>query len=299
MTTASAIFGQIKQENVNVRILGHVCWTSAHNVELTQDRFAAILESVGLPTSFAREHNWRSSFIRALRNMEEKRIIKLVSENKDRLIYQFTAETLQDDDTPYIDYVKETSVVIDKNKYAETGIFADSLVKGNEEIKKRIAELFEIEKTKYNSSDMNRYVQKIFRSRADIVALRNQGGVYFIPATYGEVIDAVSRMVQQIPGLTFDHLPIPDVESSRVTVRTAVNDEVLASMLEIDRDIKAVAEGHQQVTETWRKTRIGRIEAIKERIRQYSSILNGAGTDLEKQAITLESRILGRRKLEV
>jgi len=303
MTTAvaaSTLFGQIQQGNVNVQILGHICWTSSHNVELTQDRFAEILTSVGLPASLAKEHNWRSAFIRALRNMEEKRLIRLVEENGDRLVYQFTAEKLQETaDVPFLNYVKETVVVINKAKYAENGDFAEAIVQGDPEIKKRVIEIFNVEKHKYNSADMNRYVQKIFRTRADIVTLRDQGGVYFVPATYQAVVQIVSQLAAQVPGLSFNYLPIPDVESSRRTVSEAVNDEVLASLAELDRDMKAVTDGFVQVTDVWRKTRLGRIEAVKERIKQYGEILVGAGESLQEKTRSLELRLLGPRKLNV
>ena len=88
----SILVGSIKEDTKDIPIIGYICWWSVRNVDVSQKDFAKLLKECGLPEKYAREHNYRSAFTRALHNMEEKRIIRLVEEDENRIVMQFTLE---------------------------------------------------------------------------------------------------------------------------------------------------------------------------------------------------------------
>jgi len=283
---------------VDVPLLGEVCWWNCQGIELTQEMLANVLHQCGFSDRYAREHNYRSAFIRTLRRMEEKRIIRLVKESLKYLIYQFTAEQLQDqdEDTAHLEYRQETVVVVNKETYRETGDFASALVKGDPGIRQRIIDFFEVEKKKYNSSDISRYVQKIFRTEADIITLRSQGSVYFVPATYRHVVQKVERLAQMIEGLTFNSMVIVDVDSTRQLVREAAIHEFDDLLRKMD---KAFAR-QESLTEKALDHKQQQLEQLQRRVEEYSKMLDAdISKEIKDRFSKMEQRIIGSRSLDL
>lgn len=256
-------------------ILGYIAWWNVRNVDLTRDELVTRLQNCGLSEAFARVHNYRSAFIRALKDMEAQRIIRKVEENTAKLVYQFTAENLLDeagDDGIRLQYDPETVVVIDKDKYRKTQVFAEC-VTSRADIKDRVVDLFNDKKERYNSSDMTRIVQRIFNSRADFVALREQGGVYFIPAEFVGVLQSVSNLVNSVGNSNFQYMPLPNVENSRAAVSAAINDEMHVDLTKLDEEIDEMING-KEVSDNWCEHRVRKIQNLKERVERYSELLD-------------------------
>jgi hypothetical protein len=278
-------------------------WWNVRDVEITQDWFKAKLDEVGLNGErYAREHNYRSTFIRCLRQMEEQRIIRKVTEDGMRLVYQFTAETLIDDDpdNPRLDYTPETTIEIDKDAYWTLDDFAASIVKCDEAIKPILVEKFEKERTTYHSSDLTRYIQKIFKDHADIVSLRAQGSVYFVPATYQNLVSQVAQVLAAIPqGIAhLEHFPIPNVAEARDTIGRGVESEVADVFSRMQAETEKMQAGTDEITDKWVQHRQKKITAIKERLLMYEEVLGDAAARLRGK-FDLLSKVIVTRKLEL
>jgi hypothetical protein len=293
---------QLKEDGKEIPVLGYMTWWSLRDVDLTRDRFIAILEECGLNKAYAREHNYRSAFKRALKSLEEKRIIRFVDETPFRLVYQFTKELKREDTaTPRLEYDRETLIVIDKEIYRQSEKFEDALVEGIPDIKKALIALFYQEKTRYNSGDVTRYIQRIFEDEADIITLRDQGCLYFVPAAYREVLDKVSRLVRQISGndRAFEFVPLPDTSSGRVLVKRSIEDETQMTYEVLAAEIETAMKSKQEVSEVWKTTRISRILGLQERLATYAELLGDKGKVLVREAQSLEKEILKFRKLDL
>lgn len=281
---------------VNFKILGFVCFWNIRSVDITKDELAAKLTEAGLDPKMAKDHNYRSAFLRALKNLEEQRIIRLVEENRDVLSYQFTAE--RNVDKTSLEYDRETIVVIDKNKYRKTEKFEDALAQGRDDIKAKITELFYREKTRYRSPDITRFLQKIFTEQADIINLREQGSVYFVPAGFKSVIDSVSKLMGLLGGMCrFEYMPMPDVGQSRKMVKSAVVDEVRALFTNLEKEIKEAAE-EGKTNEKWVMNKLSKIEDIRKRISIYEGVLAEQAKTLDDDFAKLTDT-LGVRALEI
>jgi hypothetical protein len=202
-----------------------------------------------------------------------------VRETDDSIIYQFTAEVCVEGetaDTPHLEYSPETLVIVNKATYFKTEDFAAS-VSCNPKVKDAIVRYFHEEKVKYNASDITRYVQNIFNDTADIVSLRDQGSVYFVPATYNNVITKVNNLVSGIGGIgAFESIPVPDVQSSRRMVSDAFATSMRVVIEELTDEIASIAANGRSITEKWRDGRITKIHKTQDRIRMYSTLLTDA-----------------------
>ena len=299
----NALQGNITTEDGgSVPTLGFVTWWNVREVETTRDWFKAKLDGVGLDGErYAREHNYRATFIRCLRSLEEQRIIRKVKEDGMRMIYQFTSETLVDDeDNPRLEYTPETVVEIDKSAYWTEGNFAEALVKCDDALKKILVELFDKERKTYRSSDITRYVQRIFSDQADIVSLRPQGSVYFIPAAYEELVSKVAQVLEAVPKgeAHLEFFPVPDVQSARLMVGRGVEVEIDELAKKLAEEIEKMKKGPENLTDRWVRHRQNQIQKVQSRIAMYSDLLGDAADRLGGKFNLLKAT-LGGRKIEV
>lgn len=296
-----ALFATLNEAGKSYDILGYTVWWNIRDVSITQDQFAKLLRQADIDEKYAREHNYRSSFIRALHNLEEKRIIRRVDETGSLLTYQFTAEqqVVASSGAKSLEYDKETVIVVDKDVYRRTADFKKALVQGRDDIKQKVLTLFEQEKTKYYSSDITRYIQKIFQDRADFVNLRPQGCVYFVPARYSEVVQSIKRMVEQLNSFcSLEAMPIVNVEGSREVIGGAFTLEMQQVYVNIAAELKAVLDGNKDVGEKWTENKRAEISDLLARVDDYAGVL----TEKKKVEMTnafeaLQKQLMPKRVL--
>lgn len=294
------IIRQLTENGVNINILGYIVFWNVRDVDINKDIYANVLEHCNIDTKYAREHNYRSAFIRALKSLEEQRIIRKVEENSDRLVYQFTAEVKvsDDPDNPHFLYNMESIVEIDKDAYYTFQDFERAITKCDEAAKPVIVELFNKEKVRYRSSDITRYTQNIISDMADIISLRPQGSVYFVPAIYKPVVDKVHQMMDMIQShggtAVLEHIPIPDVLAGRSMVYNALISELNVVYEKLYNEVNAATDAEKGVSERWVGHRVQQLDVIKHRIDMYSVVatdnletLNNKFNDLRALADTI------------
>jgi hypothetical protein len=283
-------------QDMQTPALGFIVFWNVKELSITRDGLAERLIAFGLPSAYAKDHNYRSAYIRALRTMEEKRIIRKVDEDSSRIVYQFTAEARVDGDIPGLEYHEETKVVIDKIIYQKTEDFGAALT-CNQTFRDRIISAFNEARSTYNSADVTRCIQKIFSGAADIVSLRPQGSIYFVPAIYKDIVDKVRSLAESI-GFQFSRVPIPDVSSSRAMVGDAFSDEVAQILADMEKDIEKARTG-DGVSDQWVEHRQDVVSKVKKRIDMYSEVLSERAGELSGKFDSLVSRVLQVRKLSI
>ena len=196
--TSSQIVQQFSDGDNTFPIIGHICWWNVHNVNIVHDQLINVLKSCGIDEKFARVHNFRAAFIRSLRELQENRIIRLVEETPGAMFYQFTAETRVDGEEKELQYDREDLITIDKVHYRKTKNIAESITAERQDIRQRLIDLFADKVERYHSSDITRLIQRVFAEKADIVSLREQGGVYYVPSQFYNILQAVSQFVNSV-----------------------------------------------------------------------------------------------------
>lgn len=300
-----SIIGNLVINGSNCPMLGHICWWNIKCINISRDNYQTALRSVGLDEEkFAPKHNYRCALVRCLKHLEEQRIIRKVSDG-DFLVYQFTAENLiEEDGETHLQYTREEIIKIDKDTYNATDNIEEAL-ECSDRIKPKIIQLFNDEKSSYGSSDITRYIQNIFKSQSDIVSLRQQGSVYFVPYSGKEVINKVKAILSQIvltssrsdaeAGL--DAIPIPDVEATRSMVSDGVSSEIAQDIIELEKDIEKIKSG-ESVGARWVDTRLKRVSDIKNRMDLYKDVLGSRVDNHIKSCVPLLSA-LNKRKIEI
>ena len=296
--------GQVATDGgVHIPTLGFVIWWNVKGVEVGQEWFKNKLNEVGLDGErYAKNHNYRNTFLRCLKQLEEKRIIRKVTEDHVRMVIQFTAETLIDDDpdSPRLEYTPETVIEIDKEAYSIDGIFEEALVKCDPRIKEILIQLFEQERKTFRSSDITRYVKKIFQDHADIVSLREQGSVYFVPASYQNLVTQVATVLEAINrgSAQLEFFPVPDVQSARNMVSHGVEAEVVDVFSKMEEEIEKMQSGGNEITDNWVEHRQNKIKRIQKRLAAYVDVLGDTAQQLSGKFDILAA-VLRPRALEI
>lgn len=297
--TGATLISQYNEGATEFPVIGNICWWTVHNVNVTRQKLIEILKQSGLDEKFARSHNYRAAFIRCLKEFEENRIIRLVEENGSELVYQFTAESKVENQEFKLSYNPETVVRIDKARYRRTKSI-DQSISGREDVRQKLIQLFEDKKDRYHSSDVTRLIQRIFRERADIVSLREQGGVYFVPSHFTNLLGAVASFVNALDGASFEFFPLPDAQACRNAVANAVDDEMRVDLKKMEEEMKKVENGDKEITERWRNHKLRTIENIRKRITRYAEVLSEESSKfLTDNFEQMKTNILKPRVLDV
>jgi len=266
--------------------LGFIAWWNVRGVEVTRDELIEMLKKADLDPKYARKHNYRSSFIRALKALEEQRIIRLVEENPTRMIYQFTSEVkIEDPDSPHFLYTPETNVVVDKTEYFESQDFEKALIKCDEQFKQHLVDLFNKERETYRSADVTRYVKSIFSDSADIIPLRQQGSVYFVPYVFKDVVDKVHSLLTQL-GSSLEFAPLPDVGSSRSMVGNVVVDMISADLDKIKEEVHETQTQSIKRADRWTEYRNNQLNEIEARLDFYADAVDDDVLENLKQRVS-------------
>jgi hypothetical protein len=302
-----SLIQQLSEGTQNFNILGHVCWWNLREVALTRSQLLGYFDQVGLDQKHVPKHNYRAALKRAFNALAEQQLIRPVSENADVLIFQFTAEIAAGtEENPYLTYKPKVTVRVDKDAYRVLENMKEAIVEVKDPntdqvppdvdaIKEQIANAFEREKDTYRSSDITRYLQNILSKEADIISLRPQGSIYFVPAIFTEVLNKLKSLVQLIGGVcAFESMPIPDVSDSRKTVKDAFEIEVMDLFSGMEAEIKEAKEKDKEVTDNWVEHRQGQIAKIRKRIEMYSEVLAEKAGELNGKCDRLKDLLVNR-----
>lgn len=278
MLSKSSLIGKLTVDATQYDILGSMCWWNIKNVDIGLSSFKSMLESVGLSADYAKEHNRRSSLTRAMRTLEEQRIIRMVQEDEIFATYQFTKEVkIEHDEDPSLEYTKETMVVFDKANYDKYGDINKAITKCDETIKPILIEAFNKARVGFNSSDVTRCIHRIFTDNGDIVGLRDKGAIYFVPAAFADLMDKVGKLVNNLGnGSSFDSVPLIDVASSRTVIGNALSDELDSILKNMDDDINKLKDSSKTITKQWADHRLAAIAKIQDRMLFYAGVLNNS-----------------------
>jgi hypothetical protein len=175
----------------------------------------------GLDTKYERELLPRNAFQRAAKKLSDERIIDVFREDERELVFQFTRKHLN---SLQWEFRKETFVSLNKN----TGkVLSDD---------KAIALEAQAEVDKAmdlrTNADVTRIVNRLFEDHADLIPMRDAGGVYFVPQEHCGFVARVETFLTQLGG-RIDQIPVP---AGTATGDRTIQNAVSATMAKLIED---------------------------------------------------------------
>lgn len=267
----------------HMEILGEVITWQLRGVCIRHLDLVASLDKAGLESCVARELAPRNAFGRACAKLAKDRIIRKVEEDPFMVVFQFTKEVHSGGK---FDYQLETLVRLDKHT---GGITCD-----HPELEALAREEFDGCLESRTTMDVSRIVQRIFERQGDLFAIRESGGVYFVPSAHRELTDRVEKFLVGLGGSLL-RFPVP-----RGSPRGDAAIQVTVSHgleLIVAEHLKAIESLGLDVRPETLERAAGKIQATRLKIAGYAEYLNLKREDLEKSLA--EASQLLREKLDL
>lgn len=321
---------KVMENKEGLEFLGHLVFWNLENVSINVNELKEIFERNNIPSKYIKPHNYKSSLSRAIKQLEKEKIIRIIKDDSSFLVIQFTKEINIEfgEGENEFRYNTDMKITINKDIYKaysgcpnafEKSIVRDNNIKLDENdmpiknsdgsfvriedseeeriIKDKIIELFYIEKDSIKSVDINRIIQKVFKENADIISLRKQGSIYYIPHKFYNIVVSMSNIINSLKDkCEFNSIPLIKTPNTEDLIADAFQRDIDSIISAVDNDIESVI--LDEKSEDWFKIRANRINKLKSRIDLYSDILN----DNKKEVISnkikeSKKRLLGNRKI--
>ncbi len=272
------------KQNAGGQILGHICWWTLKEVEISRAQLEELLtKSLGVNLLPA-EPRKKRAVRRALDELEIKGLIRKVRDDEEVLAYSLFEEKLGGQDEYDAQLIRKMSIVYDKKKQ-DIGFRG---VKAGSAEAKKFMELLAKHQGVYNAEDIRTVMLNFIHHNAG-VTLRESGGVYFLPGTLS--VGPLTTFVEGLNGgSSFIALPSLDNSSARSQMFGIVKDE-LTNEIE-----KTVGEVQDMLTKDMREstlaTRLETFKTLKFKCEAYSDLLKADAEEMAKKVDELSSQIL-------
>lgn len=260
-------------------LLGEIVTWEIVGVLATQTGVRAALIECGLDPELSRDLAPRNAFIRGMRDLQENRIIRKVSEDQFYLNFQFTKEANLGGK---LDYLYECVLSFEKQVGTVTCPDKPELATS---AKAALDAAMEVRRSK----DITNIVQRIFSKNADLFPIRAQGGAYFVPAAHVLTIEKVEMFVEKLGG-AFRRFPVPTGYQTGIkAVKESVADALSATLTEYSRAIDDFnpAETSARVMTTMAQ----RVKQTRMKIEGYAAYLQDEATTVLAHADEVKQQL--------
>lgn len=241
----------------------------------TEVRFVdlkAAMAAAGIDEALLKEMLPRHAFSRAARKLAEGRIIRKVNEDDATLKFQFTKEYLKGGQ---YEYAIETHLELNKKTGAVDCPHSD--------LQKLAKNLVDGEMAVRKSSDVTRLIQRSFdQKKGDLIPIREQGGVYFIPESHAALADSIDELLRKVGGALRRFKVSSDGASTSSSVASAMNDHFLSMIAEFEQSCAEIG-GADPVSPTIQKRRTERINELRVKLSAYKDIMQDYAETIEKK----------------
>lgn len=143
---------------------------------------------------------------------------------------------------------------------------------------------------KLNQGATGAWLSDLVRRYTNAVALRDTGGIYFVPSTHVERWQQVSRALATSGAHVVYDVPSLRTDSAVEAILAAVEQEAQTLAEQLSADVDNAALGQRALT-----TREAACRAAREKVAAYEGLL-GRGLDaMQQRLVALESAIVARR----
>lgn len=281
-----------KVTNANGKLGWIVSWRVPKEVGLQHLRDS--LTAAGFDAGLARDLFPAKALRRAFADMDTSRVIRQLRKEGSMLYFQLTREHL---DSHLATYAKETELCLDVDKATIT---AD-----NSAVRDEAMRLFSEHLGKRTTYDMTLMVKKIFEEfQADLVPVREQGFVYFVPHHHQELVEKVRSLLEMIGGKLQTFAVRMGFDSDAVAPGSTETQEVdhtsecvAESMVDyfagLCKEFKDTCDGlHEKTGDFVRERRMVAIGKLREKMECYRGLLSGMADRVGQQIDEAEKSML-------
>ena len=184
---------QLEQHGAQAPSLGSIISWGIKNVILTEADLRQLLDSHGLQDVKIPQIRKRKALNRALKEMVEDELIRLVADNAQKITYVVVKLS---NDADLEDVLFNKTLKLTYRKDAAPG--TDPLTFSSAAAEHTLRPLIEKYQSCYVSSDISRFILLVTIKQKGGIPLRPEGGMYFVPATHHDTVFALRRFMEEL-----------------------------------------------------------------------------------------------------
>ncbi len=222
-TTLEQLNGQ------SLKLLGEVITFRAPGPHNYSNVKQALTDS-GLDVKVLRERLPRYAFARACKELEEGRIIDVLRDDVDEILFQFSKRHLTSDvdEGEEFEYKREMKLVLNKTsgkvEARKTGKESEQKLASKVEMEQLAQKLLDEHMQKWTTNDVSQMTKRLFNANADLMPLPDTEGVYFIPVTQQVFVNQIADFMGRLGGRV-NRLPVPEgTQTGDLTVQQCVEE---------------------------------------------------------------------------
>lgn len=250
--------------------------------EITFTALQDALQVAGLNPAFVRQMLPRHAFSRAATEMSEARVIKKVREDKDAIWFQFTKEYL---DSGEWRYHKEATLRLCKSSGDVTSYDDYTLAH-------HAAQLVSKHIGLRTAADVSRIVQKTVDSHGgDLVPLREQGGVYFVPEHHSSLVDSIATFLAACGGKCTRFV----LHGGDANTDASIAEAMAAHITSLVNDFRSTCEAISKETDVeMLLRRCDAVKGLRAKLTAYASLLDVHASTLSAEVDAAEMLLLNK-----
>jgi hypothetical protein len=265
--------------------LGDLCWWSLADASIDRQSLESKWQSTGLPMELLPEPpTVEKAFKLAVRETQvglADRLIRPVIDNEASVVFAVVHEQKHDDGT--LTYTQEAKVALELlTGTLGTDSPAHELVVA---IKSRFTAL----RDTHTADDVRRTITRTLQSFSAVL-LRENGGVWWVPAPHAEPLRKLQAAIESIGSSRFYLLPVHDSADAHRTLGDAAAKSLETELSELKAEVESFLAQPPERTSTLVR-RFDAFDALKSRAQLYRDILQVQVRDLDSTLAQLASSI--------
>ena len=266
-------------------LLGHVIYWTISDFKIGYWDFVKILQQLGIDTDVANAVQAKSALIKALKEETKARskgaFHRNVVDNKDKAGFALVSTQSVDADNVDVNFQTDTKVILDKHTKSVRVEGANA---------QAIQDKYQDYRNTYTGDRFRNVILKIIFGLAEGIAVRDRGGVYFIPAHKQEVFEKLQQLFAHFPGCSLDVLPVIDTKQARGSMWKSLTGDIKDEIASFKQDIENL-KSKSSTREGTLDTRMKRYRALKDKMENYEILFGGTLSEIKAEVGDLEAQI--------
>lgn len=214
---------------------------------------------------------------------QRDRLIRLGLDNEAEVVFAIVRESR--DDSGNVAYFQEARVHLDRSKEVLT-----SDVTSHDIVQAVLASYRTLRNT-HTADDVRRAIVKALGTWA-AVALRDGGGVYWVPSVYAAELRRLQAAIEKVGSSKLHVLPVHQSADADRALGEIATASLEAELAELQTEIAAFVSMPPERTSTLTR-RLEAFEALRDRAKLYRSVLSITVTDIDQQLQNMAATVEG------
>jgi hypothetical protein len=263
-------------------LLGQVLYWAIPAQTVPYLQFVQLLKKHGINPDIIKAPRAKSALNRAVRDTakgSKGTFHRKALDEKDRTAFVIVNSEV-DSESADVEFETETKVMFDKEHQSVS-------IEGarKEDIKAR----YEQYREQYTQEQIRTFVLRYIRMTCEASNLRDQGGVYFIPATKLEDFNKLKACVEELPGVSLDQIPVIDTPAAKKSLWKSFVGDVEAELQQFAKDLEDNQD--DEMSSRSFQMRLNRFQKLQEKIGNYEDLLTGTAVDLKSKLSGLTEQL--------